>query len=144
MRNVMIADWIRLCDLLDDDPELVSSVQVAAADGEDLWDALIDGLDDAGALAYLDEEDSGVELVDALAGVPRVFRAGADLEPVADLEGDLATAIVSADRILAEHGLRIVYLEEDSDARPLVVVPVANAQEIVSTTKRLGHEARIF
>lgn len=144
MGDVTIDDWLRLCDLLDEDPELAASVRAAAADGVDLWEAVIGGLDDAGALAYLDAEDSGIELADALAGVPRVFRSGADVDSVGDVDGDLSAAIVAADRILAPLGLRIVFLEEDSDAFPLVVVPAENAPQIVTLADRLGHGARLF
>lgn len=135
-------DWARLCRLLDDDPELVASVAVAASDG-DPWLAVIDGLDDAGALAYLETEDVGAELADALAGLPRVFRTSVDLASVADID-DLADAIAGADAILAPHDLRVVYLEEESDAFPLVVVRRADAEAIVALAAQLGHEARVF
>ena len=135
-------DWRRLCRLLDDDPELVLGVE--SADEADRWTAVIDGLDDAGALAYLERNDTGVELSDALAGVPRVFRAGADVDPVGDVEGDLPAAIVRADEILAPHALRLVYLEEDSDAFPLVAVTISHVDEIVVISSHLGHVARAF
>lgn len=158
-------DWIRLCELLDDDPGLAGAVRLAVSDQEayfaqheqalldrgiesagevDPWIVVIDGLDEAGALAYLDWQDSGAELVDALNGVPRVFRSGAQLDPVTDVEGDLPSAIARADEILAPRGLRVVYLDEDSDAYPLVVVPVAHAEEIVALSTRLGQSARVF
>lgn len=138
-------DWTRLCELLDDDPELVAAVAEAAADpAGDPWGAVIDGLDDAGALAYLDRDDSGMELADALAGLPRVFRTGVDLESVGDLGGDLPAAIGQAEVLLAPHGLRIVYLAEEPGAFPLVVVPAGNADEIVTLATRLGREARTF
>lgn len=137
-------DWIRLCELLDNDPELVPALLLAVTNDEDPWTALIDGLDDAGALAYLDETDTGVELADALPQLPRVFATGAQLDEVGDVEGDLTTAIVRADSILASHDLRIVYLDEDSDAYPLVVVPISNVAEIIEITQRLGFSARLF
>jgi hypothetical protein len=135
-------DWRRLCRLLDDDPELVLGVE--SADETDRWTAVIDGLDDAGVLAYLERHDTGVELSDALAALPRVFRAGADIDPVGDVEGDLPDAIVRADEILAPHALRLVYLEEESDAFPLVVVPISHVEEIIAISSRLGHVARAF
>ncbi len=137
-------DWARLCELLDDDPELAPAVLRAAAGDDEPWTALIDGIDDAGALAYLDAEDTGVELADALPQVPRVFAAGVDVDEVGDVEGDLTAAIVRADAILAPHGLRIVYLEEDSDAYPLVVVPLSHVTEILEIAARLGSTARTF
>lgn len=137
-------DWTRLCELLDDDPELAPGVQRAVNDGEDAWTALIDGLDDAGALAYLDWKDTGVQLADALSQLPRVFATGTELDAVADVEGDLTAAIAHADSILATHELRIVYLDEDSDAYPLVVVPIENVAEIIEITTRLGFVARVL
>lgn len=137
--------YARLCALLDEDAELASSVIAAEADGNaDIWASIIDGLDDAGALAYLDAADTGVQLADALAGVPRVFRSGADMDAVADVDGELDGAIIRADSILARHGLRIVYLDEQSGAYPLVVVPLENVDEILTLTHRLGHGARVF
>lgn len=137
-------EWTRLCELLDDDPELPPAVRRAVGDDEDAWAALIDGLDDAGALAYLDWKDTGVELADALPQLPRVFATGVDVDEVADVEGALTAAIARADGILAPHGLRIVYLGEDSDAYPLVVVPIANVTEILEIAARLGFTAQVF
>ncbi|KDA06678.1 hypothetical protein DC31_09050 [Microbacterium sp. CH12i] len=137
-------DWTRLCELLDDDPELLPAVRLAVAGDEDPWTALIDGLDDAGALAYLEVNDTGIELADALPPLPRVFATGVELDKVGDVEGDLTAAIVRADSLLASRDLRIVYLDEDSDAYPLVVVPIANVAEILEITERLGFTARIF
>lgn len=141
------SDWARLCELLDDDPMLRPEVERAASDpdGEgDPWMVLIDCLDDAGALAYLDRGDSGMELADALAQVPRVFSAGVDLDRVGDLDGDLTAAIAFADGILIAHDLAVVHLEEDDDAYPLVVVPRANAAEATALAAHLGHSARVF
>lgn len=157
-------DWIRLCELLDEDAELAADVRLAAEDPEeyfrrrearladrgiessdevDPWLALIDGLDDAGALAYLDWKDTGAEVAQALAGVPRVARAGVDLDAVEDAD-ELADAVAHADRLLADSGLRVVHLDEDSDAYPLVVVPSVHAAEIIELSARLGYEARTF
>lgn len=145
MTSTTEAHWARLCALIDDDPVTLSAVQQAAVDPQlDTWLVLIDGLDDSGALAYLDSQDSGVELSDALAGVPRVFRSHADLDRVADVDGDLQDAIACADAILAPHGLRIIYLAEDSEAYPLVVVPIENVDEILTIATRLEHEVRAF
>lgn len=142
----MQTDWARLCELLDDDPALPPAVEeaLAAPEDSDPWMAVIDGLDDAGALAYLDQQDSGVELSDALPQLPRVFRTGVDLDTVGDVEGDLPSAIVAADSILSTHDLRIVHLEEEDDAYPLVVVPLANVEEVIALASRVGHSARVF
>ncbi|OFI38036.1 hypothetical protein BIU82_05905 [Arthrobacter sp. SW1] len=157
-------DWARLCGLLDDDAEFANDVRLAASDPEeyfrrhegrlsergiesadeiDPWLAVVDGLDDAGALAYLDWKDTGVELAQALAAVPRVVRSGINLEAVEDTD-DLEDAVAHTDRLLAAGGLRVVYLDEDSDAYPLVVVPSTHAEEIIGISARLGHEARTF
>lgn len=140
------SDWVRLCELLDDDPLIRPEVERAAQpnDDADPWMALIDGLDDAGALAYLDPDDSGVELVDALSQLPRIVRAGIDLDPVGDVDGDLTAAIVVADGILAGHELTVIHLEEDDDAYPLVVVPRENAADAIALARRLGQAARAF
>ncbi|WP_406247060.1 hypothetical protein ACI7YT_16615 [Microbacterium sp. M] len=143
-RSGSVQDWARFCRLLDDDSELLASVETAAADPDaDPWLAVIDGLDDAGALAYLETQDFGGELVDALAGLPRVFRTSVDLGPVADID-DLPDAIAAADLLLAQHDLRVVFLEEDSDAFPLVVVAASDAETIVDLAAQLGHQARVF
>ncbi|HWK79106.1 DUF6630 family protein [Microbacterium sp.] len=133
-----IEDWTRLCGLLDDDPELAPAVRDAIEHGDDSWDALIDALDDAGALAYLDRGDTGVELVDALAALPRVFRADVELDEVGDVD-DLDAAIAKANELLASHLLRLIHIEdpEDEDAHPLVAVLAANVDEIQALIGRL-------
>lgn len=161
------ADWVRLCTLLDDDPHLAPTVHLAVVDPQtyldqraaapvlagpelsgvgpvDPWQALLDGLDDAGALAYLDAQDSGMELVEALTPLPRVVRAGADLEELTDLESELAGVIGAAGRLLAPYGLQIVQLEEDADSCPLVVVEAEHVPAILELVARLGHGARTF
>jgi hypothetical protein len=116
--------WERLCSLLDDDEQLWPAVQAALEDpDEDPWDALLDGLDDAGALASLEAEDTGMELADALAQLPRVFRLQPDLGTVTDTD-DLAEAVAEADRVLEGQGHRLLILEsDDGDVHELVVVP---------------------
>lgn len=139
----MNADWIRLAELLDEDPEVAAELGRASAT-TDLRGVLFDALDDAGALAYMEWSDSGVELADALAQVPRVFRTGADLDEVGDVDGALADAIAEADGILARHGLQSVYLDEGSDACPLVVVARSDVDEITALGTRLSLRPRVF
>jgi hypothetical protein len=163
--------WERLCTLIDDDPEIWPSVQEALHGGADddheeghsdhdpqadtdesgveeddgadeAWGALIDALDDCGALAYLHADDTAMELADALAGVPRVVRIGLDTDEIGDVDGDVPTASAAADALLAPAGLALVFLEEDSDAYPLVVVPRESVTEIVDTAAALGFAAR--
>lgn len=159
-----LALWERLCALLDEDPQLWPAVRQALLDPAssfaehaealadrgiedpaaiDPWVTLVDGLDDAGALAYLDRADQGSELADALAGIPRVRAAGVDLGPVTDTDGDVPTAVRAADAALAPAGLCLVYLDEDSDAYPLVVVRADDAAEIASLAEQLGHDTTL-
>lgn len=124
------ATWERLCELLDDDELLWPAVRTALAEGDDPWEALLDGLDDSGALAYLDEGDTGMELTDALVQLPRVFRLKPDLDEVTDTD-DLDEAMRTADEVLAAMDHRLLRLDEaDSDAHALVVVPAGALPEI--------------
>lgn len=135
----LIDDWTRLCNLLDDDPEFAPAVLDAIEAGDDPWEALIDALDEAGALAYLDLGDTGAELADALPPIPRIFRTGADVDAVGDVD-DLTAAVAKANEILAPHTLSLVHIEDpdDEDAYPLVAVPTANVDEIHGLIARLS------
>jgi hypothetical protein len=137
--------WERLTRLLDDDELLWPGVRKALEDGDaDPWEALLDGLDDAGALAYLDADDTGMELADALAQLPRVFRLQPDLGDVNDTD-DLEDAVVAADRLLAGRGFRLVELkDDDDDARALAVVPEANVPEIRRLSTELNRPITAF
>lgn len=132
-------DWQRLCALLDDDESVWEAVEAALQQGEDPWDALIGGLDDAGALAYLQADDTGMELSDALAQLPRVFALQPDLDEVTDTD-DLVEATEAADRILSAAGLRIVRLVEEEDAWPVAVVPASGVPEIVRLVHGFGRQ----
>ncbi|WP_194421463.1 DUF6630 family protein [Microbacterium abyssi] len=134
-----IEDWTRLCNLLDEDPEFAPAVLDAVEAGDDPWDALIDALDDAGALAYLDLGDTGVELAEALPALPRVFRTGVDVDEVGDVD-DLTAAVNRANELLGAHGLHLVHIEdpEDEDAYPLVAVTAADVDEIANLISRLA------
>lgn len=133
-----IDDWTRLCNLLDDDPEFAPAVLDAVEAGDDPWDALIDALDNAGALAYLDRGDTGEELADALPALPRVFRTLVEFDEVGDI-GSLDGAISRAGELLAPHGLDLIHIEdpEDEDAYPLVAVPTATVGEIQTLITKL-------
>ena len=130
--------WERLTRLLDDDELLWPRVLEALKQGDSApWEALLDGLDDAGALAYLDADDTGMELADALAQLPRVFRLQPDLGEVNDTD-DLVEAMAAADAVLSGHGCRLVELQEDDDdAHALAVVPEGNVPEILSLSAAL-------
>ncbi|MGY5766627.1 DUF6630 family protein [Brachybacterium sp. DNPG3] len=162
-------DWLRLAALIDDDPELLGTMRLAlddpaayrdlhaddlhvdpSAEDDDraaplaMWTVLLDGLDESSALAYLDIEDTGCELVDALAGVRPALRCGACFEDVADVD-DLFAAIHRAEQLLAGHGLRLLQLPDDDDeAIPLVAVPQESVADIVALAEHLGHEAIVF
>ncbi|MGP6176333.1 DUF6630 family protein [Microbacterium sp. A196] len=131
-------DWTRLCRLLDDDPELTPATLDSVEAGESPWDALIEGLDDSGALAYLDKRDTGAELADALPALPRIIRTGIELDEVGDIN-ELDRAITSANELLAAHGLTLLYLADpdDEDAHPLVAVPTADLNEINALIEKL-------
>ena len=133
-------EWQRLCALLDEDESVQEAVQEALEAGDDPWEALLDGLDEAGALAYLQTDDTGMELSDALAQLPRVFALQPDLGEVTDTD-ELDEATAAADRILSAGGLRTVRLVEEDDAWPVVVVPVSAVGEIRALISGLGHEA---
>ncbi|WP_286276324.1 DUF6630 family protein [Naasia aerilata] len=138
-------EWERLTRLLDDDEHLWPRVLEAFEDdGEDAWEALLGGLDDAGVLAYLHEDDSGMELADALAQLPRVFRLSLDLGRVNDTD-DLDEAMAAADTLLSNAGFRLVMLEDDDeDARALVVVPAGVLDEITELATAVGHSVNSF
>ncbi|WP_375389005.1 hypothetical protein [uncultured Amnibacterium sp.] len=135
-------DWQRLCALLDDDEAVWEAVEEALAQGDDPWEALLDGLDDAGALAYLQSDDTGMELTDALVQLPRVYALQPDLDAATDTD-DLVEAMRAADGALASGDLRLLRLvEEDDDASwPVVVVPADLQSEIRSLAEGLGHTA---
>lgn len=141
------ATWARLCALIDDDPDLAPLV--LDADEDDRWEALFDGLDDAGSLAYLEQDDTGMELADALPALPRIFGTGVELDAVGDID-DLNAAIARADEFLAPHGLRLLYLDEDAgddeddQAFPLIAVPLGSADEIIALASSVGRTARAF
>ena len=133
-------DWKRLCALIDDDEAVWEALDAALAAGDDPWDALIGGVDDAGALAYLQVDDTGMELSDALAQLPRVFALQPDLDEVTDTD-DLVEATAAADRILGVADLRVIRLIEEEDAWPVAVVPSSGAGDIAALVAALGHEA---
>jgi hypothetical protein len=135
-------EWQRLCALLDEDESVREAVEEALEKGDDPWEALLDGLDEAGALAYLQTEDTGMELSDALAQLPRVFQLQPDLGEVTDTD-ELDDATAAADRILSAGGLRTVRLIEEDDAWPVVVVPASAVERIQALIDALGHEAVI-
>jgi hypothetical protein len=138
-------EWERLTRLLDDDEHLWPRVLEALEDDdEDPWEALLGGLDDAGALAYLHEDDTGMELADALAQLPRVFRLSLDLGRVNDTD-ELDAAMGEADALLGGSGFRLVLLEDDDDdARALVVVSAGAVDEIAELATAVGHSVTSF
>jgi hypothetical protein len=132
-------DWQRLCALLDDDDAVWEAVSAALEEGEDPWDAVIGGLDDAGALAYLQADDTGMELTDALAQLPRVHALQPDLDEATDTD-DLDEAVGVADGVLVGAGLRLIRLIEpgDDSSRPMVTVLAKDVAEIDRVAAALG------
>jgi hypothetical protein len=137
--------WERFTRLLDDDELLWPRVKDALEVGDaDPWEALLDGLDDAGALAYLEADDTGMELADALAQLPRVFRLHLDLGAVSDTD-DLEMALVAANGLLAGRSCRLVQLHDaDEDAYALAVVPEVNLPEILALSAELERSVTTF
>lgn len=135
-------DWRRLCALLDDDPAVWEAVDAALTAGDDGWEALLDGLDEAGALAYLQVDDTGMELTDALVQLPRVYRLRPDLNAVTDTD-DLVEAMRLADAVLAAGALRLLRLveEDDDESWPVVAVDAGAGSDIEVLAAALGHEA---
>ncbi len=140
----MVEDGVRLGALIDDDPEVAVALRRASQGDADFGAALLDALDDAGALAYMEWSDSGVELADALGQLPRIVRAGIDVDEVGDVDGALEEAISRADALLIPRGMRLLYLDEGTDACPLVVVAQRDVDEIAEIAGRIGLEVRAF
>lgn len=140
----MVHDGVRLAALIDDDPEVAGALRRAPQGDAELGAALLDALDDAGALAYMEWSDSGVELADALGQLPRIVRAGIDVDEVGDVDGSLEDAISRADALLIPRGMRLLYLDEGTDACPLVVVAQRDVDEIVEIAGRIGLKVRAF
>ena len=132
-------EWQRLCALLDDDETVWESVQAALDAGDDPWESLLDGLDDAGVLAYLQTEDTGMELSDALIQLPRVYAVQPDLNDVTDTD-DLGDAMRAADEALASGGLQLLRLveEDDDESWPVVAAWTRSATEIRDCAQGLG------
>lgn len=140
----VVHDGVRLAALIDDDPEVAGALRRAPQGDAELGAALLDALDDAGALAYMEWSDSGVELADALGQLPRIVRAGIDVDEVGDVDGSLEDAISRADALLIPRGMRLLYLDEGTDACPLVVVAQRDVDEIVEIAGRIGLKVRAF
>jgi len=140
-----IAEWSRLSELLDDSADVAAAVAQAADDpGVDPWAVLIDALDGAGALAYLDWKDSGQQVAAALALLPRIADAGLDLGEVAAAEEDAPAAVAAVNRALDAYGITVVHLDEDSDAYPLVAVASGDADRVAALAQSLGRTARVY
>jgi hypothetical protein len=137
--------WERFTRLLDDDELLWPRVREALESGDsDPWEALLDGLDDAGALAYLEAEDTGMELADALTQLPRVFRLQLDLGAVSDTD-DLDDALVAANGLLARRSCQLVQLHDaDDDAYALAVVLEADVPEILNLSAEVERSVTTF
>lgn len=140
----VVHDGVRLAALIDDDPEVAGALRRAPQGDAELGAALLDALDDAGALAYMEWSDSGVELAEALGQLPRIVRAGIDVDEVGDVDGSLEDAISRADALLIPRGMRLLYLDEGTDACPLVVVAQRDVDEIVEIAGRIGLKVRAF
>lgn len=106
--------------------------------------ALVDALDEAGELAYLDWKTHASDVAGLLANLPRVRASEVSLEPVADLEVSLEPAVAAANRLLEPAGIAVVVLDEDSDAYPLVAVPRELLPRIQDFAARAGATVRVL
>lgn len=114
-------------------------------DLEELTDviAVVEALREAGELAYFDWNEPADEVVGKLARLPRVAQSGVDLEPLADAEDALEEVAAQVNELLRPTGVVIVVLDEDSDAFPLVAIPVDRADRVVALGQRLGSDVRV-
>lgn len=109
------------------------------------WIALIDALQDAGALAELDHRAETADVkrgIDGLAGLPKSKERWKWLKALSEEEQedlDLAELLEHAGAHLGEEGFLLAQLDMDSDAFPVVVVPQRDAKQLVSLGKAAGY-----
>lgn len=156
--------WIRLTDLITDDPSVRQLVRSAVDDpaaylaahadtlgarGIDEADevtpllALIDALEGVGELAYLDWKAEASEVAAQVARLPHVRAKGVELASIADAEL-LEDAVRAANALLAPAGLAIVMLDEDSDAYPLVAVSLDRLDALEAASAAVQVELQQF
>ncbi|SEF24000.1 hypothetical protein SAMN05421837_102520 [Amycolatopsis pretoriensis] len=108
------------------------------------WIALVDSLDDHGLLAEVDWKEAPGEI----AGQLRVLRSA----PAADeLWTSLAASelptyefLETAGERLLGTGTALAVLDIESDCYPLVLLPAARADELVTSAKTAGFAAEVF
>lgn len=104
---------------------------------------VVEALQDAGELAYFDWKEPADEVIGKLKPLPRIAGSGVDLTPLADSEDSVEQVAAQANELLRPAGVVIVVLDEDSDAFPLVAVPVDRADQVVALGQRLGSDVRV-
>ncbi|MGD7788325.1 DUF6630 family protein [Propionibacteriaceae bacterium Y1700] len=156
--------WRDLATLLTDDTSVLAALTQAVADPpayfrdhEDALDergiddpdditgtiALIDALMDTGELAYLDWKSASEDVAGLLARLPRVQEAGIDLDRAGESQADVETVVAMVNRLLEPAGLVVIIIDEDSDAYPLVAVPLDRLPRILAAATPAGATIRL-
>lgn len=104
--------------------------------------ALIDALQAADQLAYLDWKASPEETIDACSILPRVRVSGADLsDPAATAPvSDVWSTVRVINHRLRDVGLAFVMLNEWSDAYPLALIRLEDRRSISALARGAGLE----
>lgn len=160
-----VAAWTRLTALVTEDPRVLPEVIAAVTDPagylathrEALSDrgitaadevegivGLVDALDAVGEVAYADWKEEADEVRALLARLPRVRAAGIALTggPDDDPDDDPERVAARANRAVAPAGVRIVQLDEGSDAYALVALPAAVVRDAVAAGAALDDVVR--
>lgn len=158
-----VAAWTRLTALVTDDPRVLPEVLAAVTDpagylrthrdtlsyrgirqADDVEGiiALVDALEAIGEVAYVDWNEPADEVRALLARLSRVRATGLTL--VGGPDEDPEQVATGADLVLAPAGIRIVQLDEGSDAYPLVALPAAAVREALAVGAELGDVLRAF
>lgn len=158
-----LAAWDRFAALLTDDPGVAPQVRLAVADpagylaahedallqrGIEEADevegvvALVDALQGAGEVAYLDWKEEAGEVRAQVAGLPRVRAAGVALDAAG--EGSVEQVARAISRLLGPAGLVVVQVDEGSDAYPLVAVPADRLPALVAAGAAVDVGVRTF
>ncbi|XSS43859.1 DUF6630 family protein [Propionibacteriaceae bacterium Y1685] len=150
--------------LLTDDTTVLAAVSQAVADPpaylrdhEDALDergiddadevtgtiALVDALMGTGELAYLDWKAASEDVAGLLADLPRVQETGIDLDPAGESQADLEAVVIMVNRLLEPAGLVVIIIDEDSDAYPLVAVPLDRLPSIMDAAEKADATIRL-
>ncbi|OYO01100.1 hypothetical protein B0O41_2975 [Propionibacteriaceae bacterium ES.041] len=158
------ANWCTFTALITDNAEARAAVQQSADDPQGYFDAreedladrgiedveeltgvipVVDALERAGELAYLDWKEPADEVVGKLARLPRVAGSGVDIPVLADSDGEVEQVTAQVNELLRPSGVVVAVLDEDSDAFPLVAVAADRADQVVELGQQLGSDVRV-